>query len=140
MNSRNRTSSELICYDLYLYFSGLSLRRTSRRLSYFIKRNHVPIWNWIQKYNPQNISSKRKKIAEYIMDETKIKFGSEYVWLWVLSSHIIKKFFDLMCQRSEICLLQRSLSWFRQNKNIIEERPMTSPSYVNPSISIILSR
>ena len=78
MNTRNRTPSEYIVYGLYLYFSGLSLRRTSERLSCFIKRNHVSIWNWIQKYKPKKkIISKRKRIAEFIIDETFIKVGSE---------------------------------------------------------------
>ncbi|MER5175962.1 MAG: hypothetical protein ABJB76_04710, partial [Candidatus Nitrosocosmicus sp.] len=62
---RNRTPSEYIGYGLYFYFSGLSLRKAADRLSdCFIKRNHVSIWNWIQKYNPQKISSKKKKISE----------------------------------------------------------------------------
>jgi putative transposase len=70
---------------LYFYFSGLSLRRTAERLSScFAKRNHVSIWNWIQKYKPKKISSKRKKIEEVIIDETLIKASSEYIWLWVV--------------------------------------------------------
>ena len=48
----------------------------------FFKRNHVSVWNWIQKHHPQKISSKRR-IAEFIVDETIINVGSEYVWLWV---------------------------------------------------------
>ncbi len=81
---RNRTSSKYIGYGLYFYFSGLSLRKAVNRLSdCFIKRNHVSIWNWIQKYTPQKISSKKKKISEYVIDETIIKVGSEYVWVWV---------------------------------------------------------
>jgi putative transposase len=59
------------------------LRRTSERLSHFIKRNHVSVWNWIQKYNPRKISSKKKKVDEFIVDETPIKIGSEFIWLWV---------------------------------------------------------
>ena len=47
-------------------------------MSCSIKRNHVSIWNWIQK-----ISSKSKRISEFIIDETLIKVGSELVWLWV---------------------------------------------------------
>jgi putative transposase len=66
-----------------LYFSGLSLRRASERLSCFIKRNHVSIWNWIQEYHPLKISSKRKRISEYVVDETMLKVGSEYIWLWI---------------------------------------------------------
>jgi putative transposase len=68
-----------------LYFSGLLLRRASERLSYLIKRNHVSIWNWIQRYKPEKIASKRKKIEAYIIDETIIiiKVGSNYIWLWI---------------------------------------------------------
>ena len=66
-----------------MYFSGLSLRRTSERLSCFVKRNHVSVWNWIQKYRPKKISSKRKNVAEFIVDETIVKAGSEYAWLWI---------------------------------------------------------
>ena len=32
---------------------------------------------------PQRISSKKKNIEEYVLDETIIKAGSEYIWLWV---------------------------------------------------------
>jgi putative transposase len=81
--TRNKTPPEYVCYGMYLYFSGLSLRRTAQRLSCRIKRNHVTIWNWIQKYHPIKISSRSKKISEYIVDETLLKVGSEYVWLWV---------------------------------------------------------
>jgi putative transposase len=67
-----------------LYFSGISLRRASTTmLSCFIRRNHVAIWNWIQKYTPQKIKSKRKKVSEYIVDEILLKVGSEYIWLWI---------------------------------------------------------
>ncbi|MGD9673993.1 MAG: DDE-type integrase/transposase/recombinase [Candidatus Nitrosocosmicus sp.] len=83
MITRNKTPSEYVCYGLYLYFSGLSLRRTSARLSCFIKRNHVTVWNWIQKYHPQKISSRRNKISKFIIYKTLIKVGSEYIWLWV---------------------------------------------------------
>ena len=79
---RNKTPLEYIYHGLYLYFSGLSLRRISQQLSFcFIKQNHVTIWNWIQKYHPQMISSKSKRISEFIIDETLIKVRSEYVWL-----------------------------------------------------------
>ena len=59
------------------------MRRVSERLSCFVKRNHVSIWNWIQKYKPKRICSRRKMISEFIVDETLIKAGSELVWLWV---------------------------------------------------------
>jgi putative transposase len=85
LGKRNRTSSSYIGRALYLYFLGLSTRNVARAMFCFrkVKRSHVAIWKWIQKYHPKKISSKRKKIEEYIVDETLIKVGSELVWLWV---------------------------------------------------------
>jgi putative transposase len=47
------------------------------------KRNHVSIWNWIQKYKPLKIQDRKRKILEYIVDGTLIKIGSEYIWIRV---------------------------------------------------------
>ena len=86
MTTRNKTPSKYVCilYGLHLYFSGLSLRKASERLSQLFKRNHVSIWNWIQKYKPKiMVCTKIKRILEYIIDETLIKVGLNYVWIWV---------------------------------------------------------
>ena len=85
MSTRNRTSSNIIGYGLYLYFLGLSFRNTSKALSFLkiVKISHVSIWNWLQKYRPWKYFKKRK-IKEYIIDETAIKVGSELIWLWVV--------------------------------------------------------
>jgi putative transposase len=74
---RNRTPTKHIYYALYLYFSGLSLRKVSQHLSAFIKRNHVSIWNWIQHYKPQKLFHRKRRIYEFIVDETVIKVGTE---------------------------------------------------------------
>ena len=37
----------------------------------------------MQKYKPKKISFKRRRINEFIVDETQIKVGSQYIWLWV---------------------------------------------------------
>lgn len=68
-----------------MYFLGLSTRSVSKAIFYLlkIKRSQFAIWKWIQKCHPRKISLKRKKIDEYIVDETIIKVGSELVWLWV---------------------------------------------------------
>ena len=54
-NKRNRTPSEHIGHGLYLYFLGLSLRNVARALSclHIVKRSHVAVWKWIQKYRPE---------------------------------------------------------------------------------------
>lgn len=83
---RNRTSSKYIFYALHLYFSGLSLRKASQCLSQFVKRNHVSIWNWIQKYNPEKMFHRKRRIDEFIVDETLIKVGNEFAWLWIATA------------------------------------------------------
>ncbi|MGD9535047.1 MAG: DDE-type integrase/transposase/recombinase [Candidatus Nitrosocosmicus sp.] len=80
---RNRTPLKYIGYGLYLYFLGLSYRNTSKALAQFVKRSHVAIWKWIQRYKPKKIARKRKRISEFIIDETLVKIGSAYMWIWV---------------------------------------------------------
>src|ERR671913_298016 len=73
-SKRTRTPSKYIYHALYLYFSGLSLRKTSEHLLPFVKRNHVSVWKWIQHYRPKKIlQRKRKKVQEFIVDERFLK-------------------------------------------------------------------
>ena len=85
-STRNRTSSSYIGRALYLYFLGLSTRNVAKAMFCFrkVKRSHVAIWKWIQKYHPRKILSKRKRISEFIIDETLLKVGFEFIWLWVV--------------------------------------------------------
>ena len=85
MCTRNRTPSNIIGYGLYLYFLELSFRNTVKALSFLkiTKISHVSIWNWLQKYRPWKYFKKRK-IKEYVIDETVIKAGPELIWLWVV--------------------------------------------------------
>ncbi len=68
MSTKNRTSSKIIGYGLYLYFLGLSFRSTAKALSFLkIKISHlVSIWHWIQKYKPKR-HLKDKKIKYITM-------------------------------------------------------------------------
>ena len=82
-HQRKRTPPKDVAYGLYLYFLGLSYRSTAKALCRFVHGSHVSVWKWIQRYKPQKVSNKRKKIDGFIIDETQIKVGSQYVWLWV---------------------------------------------------------
>jgi putative transposase len=89
---RKRTKPKDIAYSLYLYFLGLSYRNTTAKaLQRFVHKSHVSIWKWIQKYRPKKILTKRKKIDEFILDETLIRIGSRYVWLWVAIEPVNKQ-------------------------------------------------
>jgi putative transposase len=80
---RNRTSTIVVMYSLYLYFLGLSLRNTSKALIIFKddKRSHVSVWNWIQRFGSLQIY-KRKRVSAFIIDETVIQIGNQHFWLW----------------------------------------------------------
>jgi putative transposase len=80
---RQRTKPKDVAYSLCLYFLGLSCRSTAKALNGFVERSHVSVWKWIQKYKPKGLSTRRKKINGYVVDETQIKVGSRYIWLWV---------------------------------------------------------
>jgi putative transposase len=114
MNVRNRTPSRYVYYGLHLYFSGLSLRKASERLSQLYKRNHVAIWNWIQKYRPQKLKATRRRIQEYVVDETMLKVGSEYIWLWVAiepeNRQILALFLPKVSKERNMFVAERYLS------------------------------
>jgi putative transposase len=79
---RHRTTPKDIPYGLYLYFLGLSYRNTAKALHRIVERSLVSIWKWIQRYKPKKISSKRKKINEFIIGDILIKIGFRYIWSW----------------------------------------------------------
>ncbi|MDX1371563.1 MAG: DDE-type integrase/transposase/recombinase [Nitrososphaeraceae archaeon] len=81
---RNRTSTCIVMYSLYLYFLGLSLRNTSKALELFKdqKRSYVAVWEWIQRFGSLQIF-KRKRISAFIIDETVIQIGDHHFWLWI---------------------------------------------------------
>ena len=82
---RNRTSTYVVMYSLYLYFLGLSLRNTSKALVIFRdenkRRSYVSVWNWIQRFGSCQIY-KRKRVTVFIIDETIIQIGCQHFWLW----------------------------------------------------------
>ena len=81
---RNRTSTIVIMYSLYLYFLGLSLPNTSRAFKPFKdeNRSYVSVWNWIQRFGSLQIY-KRKRVFVFIIDETIIQIRNQHFWLWM---------------------------------------------------------
>ena len=109
---RNRTSTVIVMYSLYLYFLGLSLRNTSKALIIFKdkKRSHVSVlWNWIQRFAEYPVY-KRKRVSAFIIDETVIQIGSQQYWLWFCIEPVHSSVLGiyLSFQMREICLLLRN--------------------------------
>ena len=63
----------------------------------------------MQKYKPQKVLNKRKKIEEFIIDETLIKIGSKYVWLWVAIEPMNKQVIhiDISFERTMLIVAER---------------------------------
>jgi putative transposase len=88
---RNRTSTIVVMYSLYLYFLGLSLRNTSKALEPFKDqhRSHVAVWDWIQRFGSYYIY-KHRRVSAFIIDETIIQIGNRRFWLWICIEPIHK--------------------------------------------------
>ena len=109
---RNRTSTIVVMYSLYLYFLGLSLRNTSKALVIFKdnKRSHVSVWNWIQRFAEYPIYNKRKKISAFIIDETVIQIGSQHFWSCICIKRLHKTILGIyISEERNIYLLLRNL-------------------------------
>ena len=59
------------------------VKKYTKALSKFVHRSHSAIRDWIQRYKPERLFFRKIKIAEFVVDETQIKVGAEYIWLWV---------------------------------------------------------
>src|SRR5215212_10817298 len=102
---RNNTHPYDIGSALYLYFLGLSTRGVAKALSFLKIIEFVTTWKWIQKYKPQKISSKRKKIKEFAIDENQLKVGPRYIWLWVAIGPKHRQIFHVTYPLKKQCLL-----------------------------------
>jgi putative transposase len=61
----------------------------------FIKRNHVSIWKWNHGISQGRIFQKRRKVSEFIINETLLKLGNQYAWLWIAIDSIDKVILDI---------------------------------------------
>ena len=97
---RERTSTELIMYALYLYFLGLSFRNTSKAIQPFEEegRSHVAIWKWVQRFNPKRLYC-CKRVSAFLIDETMLQIGSTEAWLWVVIEPIHKQILGVYISR-----------------------------------------
>ena len=79
---RNRTSTIVVMYSLYLYFLGHTIRNTSDALEPFKeqKRSHVAVWQWIQRFGSCQIYNKHRRVSTFIIDEPVIQIDGQHFW------------------------------------------------------------
>src|SRR5689334_10065951 len=106
---RERTSTEVILYALYLYFLGLSFRSTSKAIQPFGKegRSHVDIWKWVQRFNPERLYH-RKRVSAFLIDETMLQIGTDEAWLWVAVEPIHKQILGVYISRHRNMIVAES--------------------------------
>ena len=83
-SARSRTPMFIIAYTLFLYFSGLSLRRVSAALAMLgVKRSHEAIRKWVHKFASIWQVMPAKAGERAVVDETLVNFAGHRVYLWV---------------------------------------------------------
>jgi hypothetical protein len=84
----------------------LSLRRASHVLEPIIKRGHVAIWKWIQKYSFVLGSDVDKHdVNSIFIDETEINVGGKKAWLWVAYEPQLKAFLSFYISQHQNSLM-----------------------------------
>jgi putative transposase len=83
----NRTHPAIISYGLYLYFSSRSFRLAAKCLGSTIRRSHVAIWKWVQKYSDcaDRFVVEKCKVKRIFVDETLLRIDGQDYWLWIVA-------------------------------------------------------
>lgn len=118
VSARNRTHSVHLSYGLYSYFSGLSIREPPKYpSSYFIKPNHVSIWNFIQKYKPRKLSSRKKRVEEEFLSLTGYCSNSLRVGMALMGGNRVCQQWNSTCKhiqgKKNVVVAKRFLSGLR---------------------------
>jgi transposase-like protein len=81
-------------YGVYLYFCCTGLIRASHALEPFIKRSHVAIWKWIQKFAliADRFKIEKEKVNCIIVDEVCIRIKGMEAWIWIAVETYLKCF------------------------------------------------
>jgi putative transposase len=87
-----------------LYFLGLSFRNTSKALEPFReKRSHVAVWNWVQRFNPKIIYSRKRRVTAFVIDEAMIQISGNEAWLWIAIEPVQGTVLGVYLSSIEIC-------------------------------------
>ena len=107
---RNRTSTSVVMYSLYLYFlDGLSLRNTLKALVIFSDEKLCVCIEMDSEIFRISYLQKKKSFS-FIIDETVIRIGNQHFWLWfcieLVHSYVLEIYIS---QRREIYLLLKKI-------------------------------
>jgi putative transposase len=63
----------------------------------------------IQKYKPEKLSHSKIKTSEFIIDETRLKVGSELIWLWAAIESETKNILAISISKERNMFLLKSI-------------------------------
>jgi hypothetical protein len=73
----DRAPLAIVAYALYLYLSGLSLRKGSRAISFFYPRSHQSIWRWLHRFGSLSEALYVGKVKVAVVDERTVIINGE---------------------------------------------------------------
>ncbi|MEM3693213.1 MAG: hypothetical protein QXI39_04240 [Candidatus Bathyarchaeia archaeon] len=68
---RDRTPRQIVAYAIYLYLSGLSLRKDSKAISLFLPRSHESVWRWVHRFRSLSEAFYLGRAGTAVVDETR---------------------------------------------------------------------
>jgi len=102
--SKDREPNQNTLLILCIYFLGLPLIEILQEQYKDLSTEAMSVHGkWIQKYKPRKISSKRKKINEFIIDETQLLFIIRIIpvpFRWTTDDRfkLIKRYTEFLCK------------------------------------------
>ena len=117
MECNNRTHPAIISYGLYLYFSSRSFRLAAKCLESTIRRSHVAIWKWVQKYSncADRFVIQKCKVKKIFVDETLLRIDGQDYWLWIAYEPNLKSCLMMHLSRERTIFV--CYQFFRQLRN-----------------------
>ena len=134
---RDRTPIWIVAYAVYLYLSGLSLRRVSRALSFFIVRSHQSIWRWVHRFGGLSRAFHVGGARTAIVDERSIDVKGLEAWVWMAIEPRSRKLLAIeLSWTRNILVAYRFLKYLRDSYGVRIVIVDGAPWYVEPSIKL----
>lgn len=80
---RDRTPVWVVGYALYLYLSGLSFRKGSRAVGFFLPRSHESIWRWLHHFGGLGEAFNPGLAKTAVVDERSLNVKGLEAWMWM---------------------------------------------------------
>ena len=119
-----RTHPAIISYGLYLYFSSRSFRLAAKCLESTIRRSHVAIWKWVQKYSDfaDRFVVEKCKVKRIFVDETLLRVDGQDYWLWIAYEPTLNRCLMMNLSRERTIFV--CYQFFRRLKNRYGRKPV----------------